>query len=129
MNERERLIELLCNIPPMNINIGGRRIGKHRYTMSHIADYLLANGVTVYPVKAGDTVYRIVTQSAGERYKKTGACKYERYEATKHFIREVRVTKNNFLNVLRNLGETVFRSYEEAKAALSERTASDGKAD
>lgn len=57
MNERERLVELLFNIPPMNINIGGRRNGKRLMTMQHLADHLLDNGVIVPPCKVGDAVY------------------------------------------------------------------------
>lgn len=63
MNERERLVELLFNIPPMNINIGGRRNGKRLMTMQHLADHLLANGVIVPPCKVGDMVYRVYRES------------------------------------------------------------------
>lgn len=52
---RERLIELLHNIPPMETTVCSRANGKTYKTMGHIADYLLANGVIVPPCKVGDT--------------------------------------------------------------------------
>lgn len=61
MTERERLIEILRCIPPLNINIGGRRNGKHLMAMQHIADHLLANGVIVPPCKVGDRVWLLYT--------------------------------------------------------------------
>ena len=47
MTERERLIELLKNVPRNT-----------RAFYDQFADYLLANGVVVPPCKVGDTVYR-----------------------------------------------------------------------
>lgn len=46
MTERERLIELLKNVPRNT-----------RAFYDQFADYLLENGVIVLPVKVGDTVY------------------------------------------------------------------------
>lgn len=54
MSERERLVELIGNIP-----IGGVPF-KARFSKSvieKITDQLLENGVIVPPVKVGDTVY------------------------------------------------------------------------
>lgn len=54
---RNRLIELLMNVPKLPITVGGRANGKTYQTASNIADYLLANGVVVPPCKVGDIVW------------------------------------------------------------------------
>ena len=46
MTERERLLEILADMPEAQ-------------KLTEMADYLLANGVIVLPIKVGDTVYRI----------------------------------------------------------------------
>ena len=50
MNERERLIELLCSAP-----LGSRTFEQQYYksTITKIADYLLKNGVIVPSFKIG----------------------------------------------------------------------------
>ena len=47
MGVREKLIELLCNLPTPEFVIGTRRAGKKLITAGFIADHLIANGVTV----------------------------------------------------------------------------------
>ena len=47
MDVREKLVELLCNLPTPEFVIGTRRAGKKLITASFIADHLIANGVTV----------------------------------------------------------------------------------
>ena len=47
MTNREKLIELLCNLPTPEFVIGTRRAGKKLITAGFIADHLIANGVTV----------------------------------------------------------------------------------
>lgn len=137
MNERERLIELLYNIPPMNINNGGRQIGKRLMTMQHIADHLLANGVIVPPCKVGDKVYEHqITMWMDECDK----CEHFRvggfgdpHECArtkspfKHpdctEIQEVVATQKNILLWLAygDFGKTVFLTKAEAEKALAER--------
>lgn len=46
LNDREKLIELLTTIPTTTI-VMGRSCGRKLVTASFIADYLIANGVTV----------------------------------------------------------------------------------
>ena len=46
MGVREKLIELLCNLPTPEFVIGTRRAGKKLITAGFIADHLIANGVT-----------------------------------------------------------------------------------
>ena len=47
MSVREKLIELLCNLPAPEFVIGTRRAGKKLITAGFIADHLISNGVTV----------------------------------------------------------------------------------
>lgn len=47
MTNREKLIELLYNLPTPEFVIGTRRAGKKLITAGFIADHLIANGVTV----------------------------------------------------------------------------------
>ena len=47
MGVKEKLIELLCNLPTPEFVIGTRRAGKKLITAGFIADHLIANGVTV----------------------------------------------------------------------------------
>lgn len=47
MTQKERLIDLLCNIPKIDFPKGSRAQGKSYQTASNIADHLLANGVVV----------------------------------------------------------------------------------
>ena len=47
MDVREKLVELLCNLPTPEFVIGIRRAGKKLITAGFIADHLIANGVTV----------------------------------------------------------------------------------
>lgn len=47
MDVREKLVNLLCNLPTPEFVIGTRRAGKKLITAGFIADHLIANGVTV----------------------------------------------------------------------------------
>lgn len=54
MKERERLINCLCSAP-----LGNKTFEEQYYksTIARIADYLLANGVLVPPVRIGERFY------------------------------------------------------------------------
>ena len=54
MTDREKLIELLCNLPTPEFVVGTRRAGKKLITAGFIADHLIANGVTVQENTAAD---------------------------------------------------------------------------
>ena len=112
MTERERLIELLQNVPADSE--GNRGVGR-------IADYLLENGVIVPPVKAGDTIYEIHERRKGNEWVKiiserfvhgveiyAGGCKIARCGSTISVF-------------LSDIGKTVFLTREEAEKALEER--------
>jgi hypothetical protein len=92
-----------------------------------LADYLLKNGVIVPPCKVGQTVFRIITMGTGVKKKSVthelngfSVVKYK--ETQKRFIRDIEVTKNNFIDVCESYGKTVFLTREEAEKALAERS-------
>lgn len=116
---KERLIELLKKAPLCNRDFD---LQYSDGTIEKFADYLLANGVIVPPCKVGQTVYRIVTMGTGVTFKKVGYNTYREKEQTiKHFIRCVKVTKNNFFDVCENWGISVFLTKEDAEQKLKER--------
>ena len=99
MSERERLMELIGNIP-----IGGVPF-KARFSKSVIekfADNLLENGVIVPPVKIGDTVYQ--NDSAGRIYEIT--------------VTKVIYDTNGIAFDESAIGLNIFLTKEEAKKAL-----------
>lgn len=106
MTERERLIELLKNVPRNT-----------RAFYDQFADYLLANGVIVPPCKVGDTVY-ILAGHNGHKYEKD-IC--EGFYIGNDGVVQVRVRnmKGNH-GTYGVIGETVFLTSEEAKKALEE---------
>ena len=57
MNERERLIELLMLGELEADKQGVFNCSRSKWKAEIMADFLLKNGVTVLPVKVGDTVY------------------------------------------------------------------------
>ncbi len=114
---RDRLIELLLNVPKLPVIFCGRAIGKTYQTAASIADHLLANGVIVPPCKVGDKVFFIVDMS--------------NHKALNDFVIDDTITKigvttkgilqeNSF--DFSDFGKTVFLTREEAEKALSERS-------
>ena len=99
MTERERLIELLKNVPRNT-----------RAFYDQFADYLLANGVIVPPCKVGDTVY----ETDGIRI----------YELT---ILDISLHRNRPYYETESIdfdddaiGKTIFLTRKEAEKALEE---------
>ena len=115
MTERERLIELLQNVPADSE--GNRGVGR-------IADYLLENGVIVPPCCIGDTVYEIRENGrspiSGRRFDRCITtvqmldCAVIRKSTL--YAKEKRYAKNDSVR----LGKTVFLTREEAEKALEE---------
>lgn len=96
MTDRDRLIELLDII-----------IQPGQKTLGDIADYLLANGVIVPPVKVGDTVYRVCKR------------KYDVDGYGMQWFEDWGIVANAFhLRMLNEIGKTVFLTKEEAEAKL-----------
>ena len=107
MNERDRLIEL----------IQGAVDGCARHWAEIIADYLLANGVIVPPVRIGQTVYAVV-------YDLHGDVIVHECQVVEMKVRYSGMTFScigGFVFGLEHLGETVFLTREEAEKALKER--------
>lgn len=128
MTERERLIEILRSMPPLNINIGGRLNGKRLMTMQHIADHLLANGVIVPPCKVGDAVYLPWNYNDVEgvacltvtRIVISDACSYVRTDMQSDD--RGYLYKYNFGQLyFSDFGKIVFLTQAEADKALAER--------
>ena len=118
MNERERLVELLQNVPSQYD--GSRGVGT-------IADYLLANGVIVPPCKVGDTVYIVDDTTDGivvgrithlEQNIYTTPREWVTIEGNYPLFGELEL--KNRIDLL--FGKTVFLTREEAEAALAERS-------
>lgn len=131
MSERERLIELLCNV---DCNGADRREGGCSFRQDSrcnviqkldmcmvetIADHLLANGVIVPPVKIGQTVY----DYAGRECVVFGIHFF--YEGINSFATE-RIGYNgcriHTTHSFDKIDETVFLTREEAKKALEGKT-------
>lgn len=107
MGVREKLVELLREAP---YNIFGNKLGNCYFDscLELIADYLIANGVTVQECKLGDKIY----QTDGVRI----------YES---IIDEITFTAKHTIFVTENIafderaiGNSIFLSYAEAEAHL-----------
>ncbi len=115
MDMKEKLVEMLREVQ----YLGGLE--------EKIADHLIANGVTVQPVKVGDYVYYI----NGRYYKEPKYCEVSRpckvVEVTSKLKRDSGTVMNGFITdngtrySFNGIGKTVFLSHEEAVNALEKR--------
>jgi hypothetical protein len=82
--QRERLVDLLCNIPKQEVTYFGRSCGKTYSTTESIADYLLANGIIAPPYKICETLYLVfnnkVIQATVKEITKTNTGLYYKVE-------------------------------------------------
>ena len=111
---RDRLIELLKEANDV-VQLNG-----FEFNANVMADFLLANGVIVPPVKMGQTVYRIIGNYGGERIHK-------------EFVSQINFYHNGETRFWEDghplgftdddIGKTVFLTREEAENALKERRA------
>lgn len=115
MTEREKLVDLLQNVPADYE--GNRGVGT-------IADYLLKNGVIVPVVEIGTTVYEIRQKGisfSNRRYDSSITTKKQLknaiFDGKTLYIESKLYAKSD--NV--RLGNTVFLTREEAENALEER--------
>ena len=123
MTEREKLIELINNVPKIPCIREGRATGKTFQTTQNIADHLLANGVIVPPCKVGDEVYIIDYYwdcdingygVCDEFERDESSCEYCPHILKKIFIREIEYK----MSMYDDIGKTVFLTKEEAEKAL-----------
>ena len=108
MTERERLIELLQNVPADSEGNSG---------VGRIADFLLSNGVTVPPVQVGATVY--YTDSYRHLIK---PLEIFGFDCTKRICKYY-CSGEDYTPAWFNpaeIGKTVFLTREEAEKALKE---------
>ena len=106
MTERERLIELIGDYTE---DKSARDIHSAEFE-EQFADYLLANGVIVTPVKAGDTVYHVFNNTI-TKYQVASIVIYR-------YSQRIIVLGRSQYFELSDFGETVFLTKEEAEAAL-----------
>lgn len=57
---KNRLTQLLLNMPSEEVIINGVRCGKKLHTAESIAEYLISQGVLVPPIKVGQTLYAAI---------------------------------------------------------------------
>ena len=85
--------------------------------LAHYEDLEEQGGLIELPCAVGDTVWRIIEMSTGKTLNRNGAT----VNATiKRFIKPVKVTKNNLLDICETYGKKVFSTKEEAEAKLAE---------
>ena len=110
MTEREKLIDLLQNVPA-NYE-GSRGVGT-------IADYLLKNGVIILPCSIGDTVYYHKTLCDGKYTVVIEEDTVKRFLINR--IETLAIISFNHALSCDDFGKTVFLTREEAENALEER--------
>lgn len=124
MNDRERLVEL-CDTMTKMCRLQACGFCKYKSlkpscVSEAIADAMISNGVTVLPVKAGDTIYEIHERRKGGEWVKIIS---ERFVhgveicASGCMIARCGTTISVFLS---DIGKTVFLTREEAEKALKE---------
>lgn len=121
VTERERLIELLMQGELEADKQGVFNCSRSEWKAEIIADYLLASGVRVLPVKAGDKIYEICERRKGEKWVKI---------ISERVVHGVEIGTNGSMTArcgttisvfLSDIGKTVFLSREEAEKALAEK--------
>lgn len=114
---KNRLIELIMNVPMLTTKFVGRSQGRRYLTAGHLADHLLANGVIVPPCKVGQTVY-IVEKSISQVF--VGKV-YEIF--SNEFGTVCRSSRKGYFSfsfTADAIGKTVFLSREEAERAVTD---------
>lgn len=117
MTERERLIETICEGLAQNCG-GNCTLPNNMYCQNcHIlADYLLANGVIVLPVKVGYTVYNIDGECVSDSV--VIECKIDEcatgFKSQTYYGEEMEFDDYD-------IGKCIFLTKEEAEKALKER--------
>ena len=126
MSDRDRLIELLLQSDP----IKERDLDDDWYDgeLEDIADYLLANGVSVLPFPIGSTVYEIRARGRRTIMWSSRKCDYSiindgYFENAKAHDLEFYVREKSFVKAdCSRWNKTVFATKEEAEKMLKELT-------
>ena len=111
---KNRLIDLLKNIPKPPHIVNGMHVGTKLHTAESVAVYLIGEGVIVLPCKVGDTIYLA----------RSGSVKSE-------VVEKMEIGKNNVIYLFFNwhgggyefipateFGKTAFLTHGEAARAL-----------
>lgn len=128
MTERERLIELIDKGEKLAVSLSVKQTAEfikehHHYNSATdntvsiseiVADYLLANGVIVPPVKIGTKVY-LTPASGTEIYEHT----IDGYRSITNGLAPVEMLIDVCWGNTDHIGKTVFLTREEAEKALT----------
>ncbi len=117
MNEQDRMIELILNARRSMV---GERLSCALARNCYIAEFLIANNVTIPPVSVGQTVY--IIRRPTERPAWIDECEITYLSV--HYFKDGKSTVFNGYNfevAECDIGERVFLAREEAEQALKER--------
>lgn len=118
--QRERLVELL-NEATFEVNVHTLADHLSRETIEKVADYLIANGVVVFPHKIGDKIYKnICGEKDTQEYVIVGYyCEDKPKIVHSQFVYNGKTYDHNFY--VDDEGEYYYTSRAEAENALKER--------
>lgn len=119
MNERERLIELLMQGELEADKQGIFNCSRSEWKAEIMADFLLENGVKVFPCEIGDTVYYHKTLCDGKDTMVIEEDTVKRFLI--YSIETLAMISFNHALSCDDFGKTVFLTREEAEKALKER--------
>jgi hypothetical protein len=130
-NDRDRLIELIKNAPRKDVVYGDIKLDKPIQTVQTIADYLLANGVIVPPVKVGYYIWFIqndrLVLGLVQNITVSNICPNGSLFADVYEIDEHGEIENEWSIPLCDFGKTVFLTKEEAEEKLKELSKNENK--
>ena len=123
MEQRERLIEILKEgiKPNIETDYDDHSCWVH---YGNIADYLLADGWIRPPVSVGQTVYIIMDiESVHRQMLELKVLSIQIDDTMRFYCKTIKSYLHNeiWINVIENLGKTVFLTKEEAQAELERR--------
>jgi hypothetical protein len=126
----DRLIELIINAPKLDCIKGGRANGKTYQTVQNIADYLLANGVIVPPVRLEQTIFSLEDIGIQTLPEIVPLTVYRIHFTISEECLDCHIvcaTKSRHIEHIKSdvIGKTVFLTKEEAEKALKERERND----
>ena len=116
MSDRDRLIELIKNAPTTDTVYGNIKLQTPIQTVQTIADYLLANDVTVLHFKVGNKVYFHQFDNDCKKVVVEGKIIKTSKNASECTV--VLKDERKLLFSVDFLGKTVFLTKEEAEKAL-----------
>lgn len=100
-------------------------VNKDSHYTESLADYLLANGVIVPPVKVGQTVYQLWIKRVIPRIvtRIESATVLNGVKGTGFLVHAKSMIRDNwYMFYLDDIGKTIFLTKEEAEQALAERS-------